>query len=182
MAEPVTLAETKAHLRLDDSFVDDDTYIINLIVASRQWVENYIGRSLIVKTIDYQLTSFPLCSIKLAYGPVTSVTSIKYLDVNGDEQTLATTEYMLYWHNEDALISLKYGKIWPLTLPQPNAITIKYVTGYATPSDIPQAIKQAMFLVITDIYENRQAQFDVMMYENKAVCSLLSGYNFWGGM
>ena len=41
--EPVTVAEAKAHLRVDIS--DDDTYIGTLITAAREWCEEYLDRS-----------------------------------------------------------------------------------------------------------------------------------------
>jgi hypothetical protein len=48
--EPVTLAEMKRHLRAFMSVTDDDDDITNLIVAAREWVEDYTGRALIDQT------------------------------------------------------------------------------------------------------------------------------------
>lgn len=43
--EPVTLDEAKKHLRVE--FNDDDALIEGLIVAARQWAEDFLNRSLV---------------------------------------------------------------------------------------------------------------------------------------
>jgi len=42
--EPVTLAEAKAQLRIEDGFTLDDDYIQGLISAARDRVEQYCNR------------------------------------------------------------------------------------------------------------------------------------------
>lgn len=48
--EPVTLAEMKRHLRCFLSVTDEDDDITALIVAAREWVEDYTARALIDQT------------------------------------------------------------------------------------------------------------------------------------
>ena len=50
--EVVTLAEMKRHLRLFSSVTDEDADITALIVAAREWVEDYTGRVLVDQTPD----------------------------------------------------------------------------------------------------------------------------------
>jgi uncharacterized phiE125 gp8 family phage protein len=186
MSEPVTLFEAKTHLRLEATgslpVGYDDEYITGLITAGREWCENYLGRSLIPKTLDLLLDDFPHCDIPLPYGPVTSITSIKYIDYNGTEQTLASNQYVLYFVNEKALIRPAYSITYPSVRAERNAVRIKYLTGYATPALIPEAIKQAIKLYIGDLYENRLGQMDRPLVDNNAIESLLAPYNFWGGL
>lgn len=42
--EPVTLAQAKAHCRVD--FDDDDEYLTHLIKAARRWAEGFLGATL----------------------------------------------------------------------------------------------------------------------------------------
>jgi hypothetical protein len=56
-AEPVTLLEAKAHLRVD--VTDDDLLITNLISAARVHAENVCRRAFVTQKWDLYLDSFP---------------------------------------------------------------------------------------------------------------------------
>ena len=55
--EPLTLAEAKAHLRLDTG--DEDALVASLIVAARQMVEAHTGRALIAQAWRVVLDAWP---------------------------------------------------------------------------------------------------------------------------
>jgi uncharacterized phiE125 gp8 family phage protein len=55
--EPVTLAEAKAFLRIEDS--TEDQVVTDLITAARQYVENRTGRALITQTWQLTDDGFP---------------------------------------------------------------------------------------------------------------------------
>jgi hypothetical protein len=50
VAEPVSVAEGKDHLRVKASVTEDDFYIASLLKAGREWVEDYTGRALMDQT------------------------------------------------------------------------------------------------------------------------------------
>ena len=54
--EPITLAQAKAHLRVDNAL--DDTYINALITAARQYVEEVCWRGVLLQTWELVLPSF----------------------------------------------------------------------------------------------------------------------------
>lgn len=148
--EPVSLAEAKAHLRVDTN--DEDAYISNLIVAARQWAENYTRRRFITQTWDYYLDEFPAC-IEVPYPPVQSVTSVKYNDADGAEQTLASSGYRVDSTSLPPRISPSYGNSWPATRSESNAVVVRVVVGYGAATAVPQAIKQAILLKVEDLYD-----------------------------
>jgi uncharacterized phiE125 gp8 family phage protein len=152
--EPITLVEAKLHLRVDHSEEDD---IINILrQAAREIVELHTNRSLITQTRVIKLDNFPYFdTIKLTYGPVLTLTSITYDDDDDANQTLASS---LYWTDLDSNIARIVVKdSWPSTYDKPNAVQITYDAGYgATGADVPAPLKQAMFLILAHLYENRQ--------------------------
>jgi hypothetical protein len=55
-SEPVTLAEAKLHLRIDNS--DDDDLISALITTARKWAEDYCDRTFVVSKYTMLMDSF----------------------------------------------------------------------------------------------------------------------------
>lgn len=159
--EPLTLAEAKKQCKAED-FTDDDALIQAMIVAARQWAEGETRRALLQQTWRLTLDEFPAdCeAIELPPPPLLSVTSVTYVDGAGATQTLATTEYTV---DTDAFVGrvfLKYGKTWPATRDEPNAVTITFRAGYGTVAgSVPQAIRSAILLQVADLYEHRESAF-----------------------
>lgn len=155
--EPITLADAKLHLRVTGS--DEDTLITNLIVAARQWCENFQRRTYVTQTLKLYLDCFPFrTQIWLPRPPLQTVTSVVYTDTEGSDTTFATTHYNVDDKAEPGRIVLAYNDVWPTaTLQTANGVTITYVAGYGDEaSDVPQTVKQAMLLMIGHWYENRE--------------------------
>lgn len=155
--EPVTLAETKLHLRVTTSA--DDDQITALITTARELVEQSLSRALISQTLELVLDSWPGSTIILPRPPLVSVTSIVYTDDAAADATFASTNYLVDADSTPGRIRLKSGKTWPsTTLQDLNAVRVRYVAGYgAAGTNVPQPIRQAILLLIGDWYENREA-------------------------
>lgn len=157
-SEPVSLAEAKLHLRVDHD--DEDDLIQGLIEAAREKAETFTRRRLLETTEILELDRFPLGggAIKLPWTPLVSVTSITYLDADGDSQTLDSASYRVVADKVSASIALEYDYSWPGTRAVPAAVRVTYVAGFgASASDVPRAIRQGMLLLIAHWYENREA-------------------------
>lgn len=152
--EPVTLCDARSHLRIEAFGYPlahpDDAYITALISVAREWCEQYIRRALSEQTISVVLDEFSN-TIALPVTPVQSVTSIKYLNESGVEQTLAPTVY--YVDTYSGAIKLNPNQAWPTVFNREDVITIEYEAGYTV---IPFPIRAAMLLIIGSLYENRQ--------------------------
>lgn len=155
--EPLTVAEAKAHLRVDHT--TDDAHIESLIKAARLAAEKFQGRRYINQTYRYYLNWFPAAGyIELPYCPLSSVTSITYEDENGDTQTLATSRYQVDTKSEPGRVYLEPGTTWPRVEPDRiNAVTITYVVGYGTTSaSVPENVRHAIRLLVGDMYNHRE--------------------------
>ena len=152
--EPISLTDAKLHLRVGTS--SEDTLISLMIAAAREECENELRRALITQTWEKYLDAFP-SAIGLFYPPLSSVTSVSYVDPDGNSQVLAGTEYVVDDKQEPAWIVPAYGKSWPQTQSVANAVTVRFVCGYgAADTAVPKAIKNWLLLRIGDLYQNRQ--------------------------
>ena len=64
----VTLEQAKRHLNIDDSFTDDDNYILQLIQVAEDAVEKNTDIALSEQIVDGQLPSTIIHSILLLVG------------------------------------------------------------------------------------------------------------------
>ena len=161
---PVTLAEAKLHCRVD--LADDDTLIAALITAATEMAEQKTGRAIMTQTLELTLDAFPE-AFELTRVPVQSVTSVKYYDTTGTQQTLSNTLYALDAADDFgfAHISPVYGGTWPTTRDQINAVAVRYVAGYADAASVPQSIKNWILLMVSTMYANRETE----AYSSRAV-------------
>lgn len=153
--EPVTLAEAKAHLRIEHN--DLDSLITAQITSARLQVESITARALITQTWEQTWDwGFP-CTITLDKNPVQSITSVTYIDTAGVTQTVGVSDYTYDLNAPRALIYPAYGMYWPTARGERNAVTVRFVAGFgaasAVPEDIKTAIKLMLDTVISDISE-----------------------------
>jgi len=162
--EPVTLAEAKAHLRVDTA--DDDTYITGLVRAAREWVEQYLDRTLVHTqwvmrfdkfppdgTLDIELPRPPM----VASGTATAV-ALTFTYENGDTATYSTASFRVDRASTPGAVKTNYGQTWPPHRQDDNAISVTWWAGYgASGSDVPAAIRHAILMLCSHWYETRGA-------------------------
>ena len=151
--EPIAVSEAKDHCRVTAN--DDDTYIGGLFQAVREWCEAYTHRAFVTRTLKLTMDVFPSV-ILLPQPPVGTVSSIKYVDTNGDEQTVDTDIYDVDDETEPGRIVEAYGQQWPTARSQINAVYVALTAGYGAAADVPRTIKQGMLLLLGHWYENRE--------------------------
>lgn len=171
--EPVTLAEAKAWLRVDNT--DEDVLIHALIEAARGYVETFTRRALLTQTWALKLDAFPADArwhdgkyrqskggfivgreIVLPKPPLQSVASITYVDTAGVTQTFATSNYHVDTAAQPGRVIIDDDADWPDTDVRPNAVTVTYVAGYGTPSSVPQGLRVALRYLLSHWFENRR--------------------------
>lgn len=160
--------EVKPYLRIDTANTTENDVLDGLIAAARQHGEEYLGRALLTQTRTMTLDGFPVptdrnkwAEIVVPFPPLRSVTSIQYVDTNGNTQTLAATYYTVHVGSGDSRskgrIARAYNATWPTVRYQKNAVTITYSCGYGVGADVPRAIRQGLLWLVGHMYENREA-------------------------
>jgi uncharacterized phiE125 gp8 family phage protein len=153
-AEPVTLAEAKAHLRVD--LADDDAMIGRIVAAAREWVEAASGCALMTQTWRMTLDAWPVGpAVALTRPPVQAVTAVRTIAADGVASVWGGTNYALSFGAEpQRLMRLSAG--WPLPGRAENGIEIDMTCGYgALASDVPAALRQAVLAKAAQLYERR---------------------------
>jgi len=180
-ADPVvTKDDAKLHLRVDHT--DDDAYISSLIGVATTAAAERLERTLGLRTWDLRLDSEDVrrgFDIRLPGPPLVEVLSVKYRDTDGAEQTLAPANYHVYGIEAPygGRIRLKSGVSWPSMEFGPEAVTVRYKAGYA---EVPEPIKQAILLMIGDLYASRGEKIRGEMVEEPTIKALLAPYRMWG--
>lgn len=151
--EPLTYAEVKAFLRLNDD--SEQTFVTTLITIARQIVEGQTWRPLISQSwaLQFDASELNLFISNINKAPIISIDMVTYYDVNNALQTLSPTLYETDIYGNPARFRLKSI---PSVYDRMGALIVNFVCGYTNAAAVPQAIKQAMLLIIGHLYENRQ--------------------------
>ena len=188
--EPISLEELGLQAKLDGWPLPsvEDPLLTRNIVASRLHVEAITRRKVLTQTWDYSLEQWPsINSIKIPFGNLQSVTSVKWKDTDGAETTLtANTDYIVETNGEACgRIVLPYLGTWPTgTLYPSKPITIRFVCGWTTAALVPDTIKVAMLLICSDFYQNREGTVLTTIggqsyVKNPAVNDMLINFKLW---
>jgi len=176
-ATPVSLAEAKAHCRIDHT--DDDALITAMIAAAVSELDGWsgaLGRALVTQTWSQSFDGFPL-RLRLPLR-ATSVESLTYVDADGDTQTLASDQYALRRDALGSFVEPAYDVNWPTVRSQAASVTVSFVCGSAA-ADVDDAIKAALLLRVGDLYENREASGPAL-FENNTIKALLAPFTLTG--
>ncbi len=186
--EPVTVAEAKAHLRVDTS--NDDAYIGTLITAAREWCEQYLDRTLIHTQWAMRLDRFPPDSLQpidlpkppvVTSGTATAV-SVTFTSETGSTATLTTAQYRVQRFETPGRVTTVYGGTWPASREDNDAVVIQWWAGYgASGTSVPASIRHAILMLVAHWYENRSTVLvgSISKQLEFAVESLLSSQK-WG--
>ena len=184
--EPLTVAEAKLHLRVDIS--DDDAYIATLITAAREWVENYLDRTLITTQLILRAAEFPTEELELARPPMATAGTatavvITYTLADTTTATLSTALYRVDRTSTPGNVAPIINGTWPSdVIEDANAVSVTYWAGYGpTSASVPATIRHACLMLIGHWYEQRSAVLTATISKplEFAVESLLASNN-WG--
>lgn len=151
-AEPVSVADAKAHLRIDHDSEDD--FLAGLIRAAREEVEQATGVAMIDQTWRLAVDGVPLGRVLLLRrGPVKEILSVTLYGSEGEAALVDPAGYQL-----DALsrpARLHFGER-PSGLRAMNGIEVDFTAGYGEAgADVPDLLKRAVLMLVAHWYEFR---------------------------
>ena len=173
---PVTLDEVKAHLRETKATEDADIMSkLRTVVGQLDGPEGLLNRALVSQTLELTVDRFWGRTLELPLPPMVSVTSIAYLDADGDSQTLATSEYRVLntaTPTEQGRIELAFGSSWPSTRDVEQAVTITYVAGYGARNAVPEYIRHLILVMVKLLYDGREPMTAANLVKSPALTGL----------
>lgn len=131
-ADPITLAELRAHCRQD--LTDDDADLTQYLREATDEVQSQCGRQIVDARYRLMLAQFPAAApIKLPRAPAAAVESIRYRDLDGEWQTWATGRWAADCTTEPGEIRPAYSLAWPASRGFAGDVEITYWAGCASP-------------------------------------------------
>lgn len=170
----VSLPEAKVQLREDGTAQDE--LIETFIGAAVDRLERATDRQLVTATWKLLVDRFPRGreAMRLEKCPIQSVTSLKYFDLAGMQQTLVEgTDYEVDTDSEPGRIVPAVDATWPSTRRIPNAVEAVFDAGYGDPKDVNLLAKAAIMLDVQHQFNNREA---VVIGQGNAVFELPLGW------
>ncbi|MBT9368598.1 head-tail connector protein [Rhizobium sp. CSW-27] len=152
LAEPVTLAEVKAHLRLDHA--EEDALLAGLIRVARAHLERETGLCLMVQAWRLCLDDWPADGlVALARGPVRTIEDVSVYDGLGQAMPVPLTGHVLDAGRQPA-------RLWLENRPLPgraiNGIEIDFTAGFGEAgADVPASLTRAILLHVAHMHAFR---------------------------
>lgn len=152
VTEPVTITEVKLFCKIAGT--TEDTLLTSLIKSARQAIENYTGLALAKKTVITTYDQLGLNNIiELPVQPVSSVDSVKLVNLKGDETALT-------FNDDYYVIDAPWTKIKMGTFYASAGVILKveYTVGYGAPDcpALPEALKLSVLKEVATQYERRE--------------------------
>lgn len=152
--EPVTLAEARAHLRLEAT--EEDALLTALLTAARVMLEAETRRAFVTQDWRLILDDWPATWIALPLAPVAAVTSVKVAAMSGAMLALDPAFYEVDAKGEPPRVAAKRGQAWPMPATRLGGIEVDFTAGYGAAASVPAPLKQAVLLLAAHWFENRE--------------------------
>lgn len=152
----LTAKQLKDHSRIDID--DEDREIEAKIRGVADWLEEELDMTFLSSTWDLKVDKLE-DEIEIPRPPLQSVTSLKYYDTAGVEQTLTVPDptFDVVTDQEPGLVRLAYNQTWPAYQRRKDGITIRFVAGSQDPDSIPYRAIEAVKSLTAALLEHREA-------------------------
>lgn len=151
-AEPITLVQVKAHLRLDDDH--EDALLTSLITTAREHLERETGLCLLSQTWRLCIDLWPRDGIlKIVKYPVQAIQNVMVYDQTGAPVEVSLEDHLLDGEGRPA-------RLWLRDPPVPgqvmNGIEIEFIAGFGESGvEVPDGLKRALLLHVAFMFAYR---------------------------
>ncbi len=153
-AEPLSLDEIKAHLRVDG--MSEDALLQSLVLTSRLHIEAALGLALITQSWKLVRDVWPDDGVvNLPLAPVRLISDVRVIGRDGSVQSLDSNDYALDSSGRPARL-YRRRNAWPVPGRRHAGIEIDFTAGFGpSANDVPEPVRQALLLLVAHWYEHR---------------------------
>jgi uncharacterized phiE125 gp8 family phage protein len=168
----ISLDDAKAHLRVDTT--DEDELIAGMLDAAIDEAARYTRRAVNQQTYRQTWLAWPASTypdtmpFELDMAPVVSVDSLKYVDEDGNEATVADDDWDYRRTAKGAVVFFASSTwSWPTLSTTDPKVFVDFVAGYDADDGssgdgdpelkMPPALKQAIMLSVGHFFANRES-------------------------
>ena len=159
---PITMQIAKKQLKMEGVEDDDDLIEIQLGSAT-ELVEVETRRALMKQIWNLHINDWHAEIVVGGKNPVQSIQAVKYVDVEGEEQTLDVDQYQFVNSGPSAKIYFNGDALPELEDDNYDRIKIELICGYSASASesvqqaaVPKPIKSAILLKLASLYEGRE--------------------------
>ena len=154
--EPVSLAEARAFLRVDDTA--EDELIATLIAAARIHVESVTSRALLSQSWRLALEEWPASgAVGFPITPVLQLVAVRYFGALGEPHEIDLAEV-----TTDLAAGRAFLPAAPTLVSAPlrrqHEVELDFTAGFGeSADDVPADLRQAMLMLVAYWFEHRDA-------------------------
>ena len=154
-AEPISLADAKAHLRVTGAA--EDGLISTLMIAARKQVELAAGLALITQGWSYYLDRWPgTQTIDLPLAPLRVIDNVFVYGEDDVGASIDAAHYFADSVSHPPRLALRTGRVWPPPGRAANGIEIAFHAGFgAAAANVPEPLRQAVLMLVAHGFEHR---------------------------
>lgn len=145
---PVSVDELKQWLNITHSHQDGKLQM--LIDQATAMVEQRTGRQLMKATWEYRAQNVP-STLLLFKPPYNALVSCKYIDADGNEQTLTENTDFKVVPDIPTVVTFKNSHV---TNEVYNAFQYQFKAGVTSVNDLPQPLRTAILFLASRMYSN----------------------------
>jgi uncharacterized phiE125 gp8 family phage protein len=162
-AEPISLAQAKQYLRLEEDEIGFDAELAQQIAGARGRIESATNTRLITQTVDLRASGFADLE-RLPIGPIASIAEISYRDQSGAPQTRGPEDVELDGTGLEMAVRSLSGP-WPRAS---GLITVRAIVGYgADGASVPAAVKIALLQQVRELFDGTPADLDTWIVNDR---------------
>lgn len=152
----LSLAMAEEHLRVASGI--DTAFITECVRRAVDFVEGPDGVGVALTVADWVLSLDCLPRrVALPLGPVVAIKSVMWRGGDDEVATLDPAAYRLDAGSDPAMMLARPGAAWPSPVRERGSVELTFSAGYATSSEIPGPLVQAVALLVGDFYAHREA-------------------------